>query len=202
MTIAILYLVVGLVSLLMYDGKKVQDPAESERRPLNSVSSFRYIYRLSQLTYLYTLVLLFMGRHELTVSLFHHTATLYLGAWISVVGIVLFIGAKSTLGQHYSHCSQMYLPKDIVMEGIYGHIRHPIYTANLIIIFGLFVSTGDVFVLSLWGTMLVYYHRSARLEERDLKLEFPSYGHYMQKTGRFLPKPLQLLKSLNSIREG
>jgi protein-S-isoprenylcysteine O-methyltransferase Ste14 len=201
-TIATLYLLMGLVSLLMYDGKKVQTSGEAERRPMNSVSTFRYVYRLSQLTYLYALVLFFMGKHELTLSLFHNLATFYAGAWISVVGIVLFIGAKTMLGQHYSHCSKMYMPKDIVMEGIYGHIRHPIYTANLIIIFGLFVATGDLFVLTLWCTMLGYYHRSARLEELDLQHEFPSYGRYMERTGRFLPRPLQLLKSLNSIREG
>jgi protein-S-isoprenylcysteine O-methyltransferase Ste14 len=201
-TVASLYLMIGLVSLLMYDGKKLQASSEADRRPMNSVSSFRYIYRLSQLTFVYALVMLFMGRHELTLSLFHNLATLYLGAWISVAGIVLFIGAKTTLGHHYSHCSQMYMPKDIVMEGIYGHIRHPIYTANLIIIFGLFVATGDLFVLTLWCTMLGYYHRSARLEEVGLKHAFPTYTHYMERTGRFLPRPLQLMKSLNSIREG
>ncbi len=202
LTIAFLYLIIGLVSLLMYDAKKFQAASATDRRPGSSVSSFRYIYRLSQMTYLYALVMFFLGRHELTFSLFHNLATLYLGAWISVAGIVLFIGAKTTLGQHYSHCSQMYMPKDIVMDGIYGHIRHPIYTANLIIIFGLFVTTGDVFVLSLWCTMLGYYHRSARIEEGDLRHAFPSYQRYMERTGRFLPKPLQLLKSLNSIRGG
>ena len=202
LTIALLYLMIGLVSLLMYDAKKIQASGDANRRPMNSVSTFRYVYRISQLTYLYALVLLFMGRHELSFSLFHNLATLYAGAWISVAGIVLFIGAKSTLGQNYSHCSKMFVPKDIVMDGIYGHIRHPIYTANLIIIFGLFVTTGDVFVLALWGTMLGYYHRSARLEERGLRAAFPNYTHYMERTGRFLPRPLQVLKSLSSIREG
>lgn len=202
LTIALLYSMIGLVSLLMYDAKKIQASTDANRRPMTSVSTFRYVYRISQLTYLYALALFFMGRHELTLSLFHNLVTLYTGAWISVAGILLFIGAKSTLGQNYSHCSQMYAPKDIVMEGIYGHIRHPIYTANLIIIFGLFVATGDVFVLALWATMLGYYHRSARLEERGLRAEFPTYTHYMERTGRFLPKPLQLLKSLNSIKEG
>ncbi len=50
--------------------------------------------------------------------------------------------------------------------------------------------------------MLGYYHRSARIEEGDLRHAFPSYQRYMERTGRFLPKPLQLLKSLNSIRGG
>jgi len=202
LTIACVYLIVGLVSLLMYDGKKTKAPEVGERRPLNSVSSFRYIYRLSQLTYLYALVLLFMGRHELTLSLFHSLATLYLGAWISVVGIVLFIGAKTALGQNYSHCSQMLLPKDVVTEGIYGYIRHPIYTANLIMIFGLFVATGDLLVIAIWCVMLGYYHRSARLEESDLQQEFPSYRRYMESTGRFMPKLLRLLKHWSSTRVG
>lgn len=201
LTIASVYLIIGLVSLLMYDGKRGKAPDE-DRRPLNSVSSFRYIYRFSQLTYVYALFVFFMGRHELTLSLFHSLATWYLGAWISVVGIVLFIGAKTALGQHYSHCSQMFLPKDIVTEGIYSHIRHPIYTANLIIIFGLFVATGDLLVITVWFIMLGYYHRSARLEELDLQDEFPSYRRYMERTGRFLPKLLQLLKSWTSTRAG
>lgn len=202
MTIAFLYLMIGLISVLMYDARKIQAAGDPDRRPMRSVSTFRYVYRISQLTYLYALVLFFTGRHELTISLFHNLATLYLGAWLSVTGIVLFIGARSALGQHYSNCSQMYLPQDIVMDGIYRHIRHPIYTANLIIILGLFVATGDVFVLTLWCTMLGYYHRSARLEERGLRAAFPDYTHYMDRTGRFLPRPLQLLKSLHSIREG
>ena len=97
LTVALLYSMIGLVSLLMYDAKKIQAAGDANRPPMNSVSTFRYVYRISQLTFLYVLVLFFMGRHELTVSLFHNLATLYAGAWISVAGIVLFIGAKDVI---------------------------------------------------------------------------------------------------------
>ncbi len=75
-------MIIGLVSLLMYDAKKVQVATATDRRPMNSVSSFRYIYRLSQMTYLYALVMISLGRLELTYSPFHNLATMYPAACI------------------------------------------------------------------------------------------------------------------------
>lgn len=187
-TIAILYVIMTLVLVLSYDG--VKNPAEENKREKQrkSVTSFKYYYRFCQLVYIYSLASFFVIGPQAVGSLFHDLSSLYLGAAISLLGTTLFVSAKLALGTNYSHCSNMYLPNDIITQGIYKYIRHPIYTANIISIFGLFVCTGSVIVLSVWVGMCFYYNRSARIEEDCLSESFEAYTTYKSKTGRFCPK--------------
>ena len=153
-----------------------------------SIDSVVAFLLLSQITCLGVFGLFFMGFDNYTVSLFHSLPTLYLGASVSIIGAVIFSAAKLNLGKQYSHCSNMYLPKDIVTNGVYKYIRHPIYTANLLIVFGLFITTGSLLVFAVGFGMTVYYQRSANIEEKYLEITFENYKIYKKSTGRFLPK--------------
>lgn len=119
------------------------------------------------------------------------------GALIAASGSALFVMAKLTLGQSYSPCFKSYAPKEIVTNGVYGWIRHPIYTANFLIFLGSFVISGSVVVLGMTVALGLIYRWTALKEERVLSKVFPNYGVYQKQTGMFAP-PVRRLTVVRS----
>ncbi len=110
------------------------------------------------------------------------------GVFVLVVGLIIFVIAKLELGESYTPCFNSYVPKEFVKEGIYKYIRHPIYTANLTMIFSALLISGSILMLPIFIALLVIYRRTCILEEGILSKKFKGYTDYLQVTGRFLPK--------------
>ena len=72
-------------------------------------------------------------------------------------------------------------------NGPYAHLRHPIYTANLVLLLGFFIATGSLWLLINCGVLFAYYRRAAMYEETALMGQFPDYSEYVSRTGRFFP---------------
>ncbi len=75
----------------------------------------------------------------------------------------------------------------LVQHGIYGLIRHPLYTA------GICGATGWALLWASWPAMVaavtlaVFFDAKARQEEHWLQQQFPEYGGYAQRVRRFVP---------------
>jgi protein-S-isoprenylcysteine O-methyltransferase Ste14 len=115
--------------------------------------------------------------------------------WLSTVGIALtaaalamLLHAQRVLGHAYSPCFDSFIPANIVTRGVYRHVRHPIYAANLALLMGIFLATGSGWVLLNVAIILPFYCYCVRAEERALAERFPGYGSYQARTGRFLPR--------------
>jgi protein-S-isoprenylcysteine O-methyltransferase Ste14 len=76
---------------------------------------------------------------------------------------------------------------DLVQRGIYACIRHPYYTAVIMVGFGAALSHGAwvLYVFALLLALVLFI--KARTEERWLAETYSGYGDYMRRTGRFLP---------------
>jgi len=76
----------------------------------------------------------------------------------------------------------------LVDQGVYAHIRHPLYTGMMLELTGLFLwlPTNSVLVACLLG--IIWVMIQARLEETDLVKRLPEYREYMLKVPRFIPK--------------
>ena len=74
------------------------------------------------------------------------------------------------------------------MNGIYAHIRHPLYSGMILELTGLFlwIPTLSVLVACVLGVIWVMIQ--VRLEEKDLVERLPDYKDYMQRVPRFVPK--------------
>lgn len=112
------------------------------------------------------------------------------GVVVGFIGFVLLITAKRTLAANYSPCFHAYVPSDITTSGIYGAIRHPIYTANLLIVFSTYLMSGSLLILIMLAMLMSVYIRSAKIEEDALSIKFPAYRSYVASSGRFFPKIL------------
>lgn len=92
------------------------------------------------------------------------------------------------LGNSYSPCFDSYVPQDIVKSGIYKYIRHPIYTANILLLSSLFVASGSLLMLMNTIILAIYYIPSAYKEEKVLSERFQEYKDYQRESGMFIPK--------------
>jgi protein-S-isoprenylcysteine O-methyltransferase Ste14 len=116
----------------------------------------------------------------------------------SLVGFGLAFGAsalfwsalRATRNRNFGVVFGGTVPQEVVKEGPYRYIRHPLYTAYLLNWIGCSVLAGSM-ILSL-GTLAIasLYAFAARSEERDL-LSSPlgkSYAEYKRNTGLLLPR--------------
>lgn len=76
----------------------------------------------------------------------------------------------------------------LVMQGIYAHIRHPLYSGLLLELAGLVLWVPSLVVLIASFIGWLWVMLQARLEEIDLVQRLPAYRGYMTQVPRFLPK--------------
>lgn len=92
-----------------------------------------------------------------------------IGLLVSLAGAALFELAIRALGSQYSPCFDLRIPAFRVMRGPYRWLPHPIYAGNLMILLGVFIASGSLWVLLVGCIVGVFYLRSARTERRLLE---------------------------------
>lgn len=109
--------------------------------------------------------------------------------WVLLLAIALAVWtlAHNRLGNFNIHPS----PKAqgmLVTSGPYRLIRHPMYSAVLLVAVALIFLLGDPVVAWLvWGALAVVLWLKASLEERWLSERYPTYADYCTKSKRFVP---------------
>ena len=114
------------------------------------------------------------------------------GVGIALAGFALLQWAQVTLGKSWSDTPRMMKEQTLITSGPYRTIRHPIYTAFLLILGStLFISSNWLIGLC-WAGMTILETVSRIGFEESLMLEYfgEQYREYMKKTGRLLPKVL------------
>jgi protein-S-isoprenylcysteine O-methyltransferase Ste14 len=117
----------------------------------------------------------------------------WLGAGIALVGFALLQWAQVTLGRSWSDTPRMMKEQTLITSGPYQFIRHPIYTAFILILGStLFISSNWLIGLT-WAGMTVLDIASRIGFEESLMLEYfgDQYREYMKKTGQLLPCLMQ-----------
>ena len=100
--------------------------------------------------------------------------------------MLLFI-ARYNLKDNYSPCYDMKAPRDFIQHGVYRIVRHPIYLSNLILLLGVFLISGSIWIIFNLTILFVYYLISAIKEEKYLSKRFPNYKKYQSLTSMFIP---------------
>jgi len=180
----------GLIAISAYFYKhKDKKYAEGKDKKISSPKHFEIVYRYLQISTIITIILSRVVHIDWgTVFLTNYSGII--GIVIATIGIAIFVAAKTRLGASYSPCFDSYIPQDIVRDGIYRHIRHPIYTANIIFLIGVFVATGNILAAANVILLSYYYWRSAKVEEAALAREFATYRSYQKQSSMFFPTHL------------
>ncbi len=78
--------------------------------------------------------------------------------------------------------------RTLITSGIFGYIRHPLYTGHFIMFFGSLLLRLNTVPVLLYLLFFIGQITRARIEERKLMGVFPQYADYRRRTGMFFPK--------------
>jgi protein-S-isoprenylcysteine O-methyltransferase Ste14 len=110
---------------------------------------------------------------------------------VVLFGVVLAVWSSKALGQQASDKVEVREKHNLITRGPYSRVRHPGYSARMIIDWGVFfLFFNGLQFIGLLAWVAVAY-RKAVLEEELLSSERgfgQEYKDYVLKTGRFLPK--------------
>jgi protein-S-isoprenylcysteine O-methyltransferase Ste14 len=110
------------------------------------------------------------------------------GAVAAVAGVLIAIWARLTLGRNWSGVVTLKEDHELVTAGPYAAIRHPIYTALILLFVGttLLVATPGAVI----GLLCVIWSCWVKLKQEEALMlqQFPgSYLGYMMRTKRLVP---------------
>jgi len=117
-----------------------------------------------------------------------------LAAWstglaLTAAGVAVSIWARISLGANWSGMVTLKQGHELVRNGLYRWIRHPIYTGLLLGMIGTALVLARVRGWLGFAIVLASFYAKARREERFLRQEFgPAFEEHQRSTGMFLPK--------------
>jgi protein-S-isoprenylcysteine O-methyltransferase Ste14 len=117
----------------------------------------------------------------------------WLGVGVALSGFVLLQWAQQSLGKNWSDAPVLVKSQEMVASGPYRRIRHPIYTAFLLILGSFLLIAANWFIGLLWiGMTGLDVAARMNTEEAMLLGQFgENYRAYMQKTGRLWPRSVK-----------
>lgn len=113
------------------------------------------------------------------------------GGWIIVcLGIFLFGWAHQALGQNWTAILALSKEHEMVQNGPYRYVRHPMYSAFFIIGIGFTLLSANWLIGIIYlAPLLVMYITRVELEEKMMTERFGEpYREYMKRTGRLFPR--------------
>lgn len=112
----------------------------------------------------------------------------FAGTIIYSIGLLTAIAARFQLGANWAdiETGKVLESQTVVARGIYGFIRHPIYTGDLLLLLGLELALNSWLVLGVLILAPVVMIKAIK-EEEMLVHELPGYDAYRARTKRFIP---------------
>ena len=110
------------------------------------------------------------------------------GEALGAGGLTLLVWSGRTLGRNLTPLPTPVAGSTLVKRGPYRHVRHPIYTALLLLAGGWTVARGGG--MSVAGTLLLagLLRHKAGIEDAALAARHPDHPAYRARTGAFLPR--------------
>jgi protein-S-isoprenylcysteine O-methyltransferase Ste14 len=118
-----------------------------------------------------------------------HDSLRFVGALLALVMIMLLCWIHESLGRFYSARLETRDGHQLVTQGPYRRVRHPMYSVLYVFSVSIGVLSANVLLLA-FSTVLIYPLRliAIREEEMMVRLFGEEYLRYMERTGRLLPR--------------
>ena len=112
------------------------------------------------------------------------------GVGVAASGFALLQWSQATLGSNWSDQPRITSHQEMVKEGPYRRIRHPIYAAFLLILGSTLLITSNWLIGGLWilGASIDIRDRIVYEEKAMLARFGEAYRSYMNKTGGLVPR--------------
>jgi protein-S-isoprenylcysteine O-methyltransferase Ste14 len=110
------------------------------------------------------------------------------GLAITVLGAVFAIWSRVTLGRNWSSVPQVKEQHELVVNGPYRIVRHPIYTGLILAVAGTALAHDKGIGLFMVVLMVASYWLKIRVEERLMMETFPEeYPEYRRRVKALIP---------------
>jgi protein-S-isoprenylcysteine O-methyltransferase Ste14 len=112
------------------------------------------------------------------------------GVGLAITGFMLLQWAQNTLASSWSDAPRMMKEQKLITSGPYRWIRHPIYSAFLLILGSTLLISANWLIGLCWLGMTIIEIISRIGFEESLMIEYfgDQYRTYMKQTGRLLPR--------------
>lgn len=116
-----------------------------------------------------------------------HTLPTLAGMVLTTLGFGLTLMGLFSLGDTLTPFPRPLERGVLHHQGIYGYMRHPIYSGLIVAAFGWTLCWISLPGLASAALTLLFFDRKAAREERWLHQQYPDYGAYALRVKRFLP---------------
>ena len=114
-------------------------------------------------------------------------AVRWAGALLCVAGLLVMAAALAAMGR-VMQVSPM--PKEdghLITRGVYGRLRHPMYTAITLVVIGMAMREPRLLVAVAGVALVILLLAKARYEESLLLQRYPDYAQYRRGTWGVIP---------------
>lgn len=124
-----------------------------------------------------------------TLTLGHVAVNVVVGAAGVVGGLAIATRAKTDLGENLRMAPTPLEQGHLVDTGVYGVVRHPMYSAAVVLIFGWAIVWGAISGFVLTVLAFIFFSLKGRHEESLLRQHYAGYAAYARRVrGRFVPR--------------
>jgi protein-S-isoprenylcysteine O-methyltransferase Ste14 len=110
-----------------------------------------------------------------------------LGGYLLATGLLIGVLAVIRLGQNLTALPHPKEDSSLITSGIYGLVRHPIYSSVILLAFGWASWNASLLTLFLAFVLLGFFDIKARREEFYLQQKFVAYANYKRRVKKFIP---------------
>jgi len=115
-------------------------------------------------------------------------ATVYIGLALTVVGLMFSVWARFHIGRNWSPQIEIKEDHQLIGNGPYAVVRHPIYSGFMLATLGTAIAFGELSGLLSFMLIVTAWGYKAGLEERAMLEQFGAeYERYRQKVKGLIP---------------
>lgn len=109
------------------------------------------------------------------------------GNVLCAVGVLIMFSALATIRDTVQINPEPKAGGQLTTTGIYRFLRHPIYTAIILMVVGLFLKKPTILMAVAGASIVIFLLLKVRFEEKLLRATYPGYAEYQRRVCGVLP---------------